>query len=142
MRYRIKMVCLAVVCLTVAAVGCSSSPSQSTDASLFIASKSPTSVVGNVALTSVLVGRIVEVDGCFVLESGGAYRAATFGPGFVFDQESSTVREIRSDGKSVQLGELAKFGGGEISKQSAESDSGVVLPMKCPQDVVRIDKII
>lgn len=117
--------------------GCASAVGERAGNTPFLIRSAAPEGLGEISLTALLRGRIVNSNGCFVLRSEGEDRAVVFGPRFSLDRERG---EIRNDATSqtVKLGVLSSFGGGETSSREVTAN-GPAIPTQCPKKWVRID---
>ncbi|MGH8036719.1 MAG: hypothetical protein ACREPC_04305 [Stenotrophomonas sp.] len=131
----------AALVLAIAALsGCASSSGARDGSTPFLTRLPAQEGLGEISLTGLLQGRIVDSDGCFVLRSKGADRAVVFGPRFSLDRELGEIRDDAT-GQTLRLGTRSRYGGGETSRAEAGAQA-TAIPAHCPEERVRIDALV
>jgi len=92
-------------------------------------------------LLAAIQGKIVDKNGCVVLEAKGIDAAAIFAHGFSLDRQSSIISDGSEGGRTLRLGRSGRFSGSVGTRNEAEAKLGVSLPETCPANVVQIDEI-
>lgn len=126
---------------TAGITGCTSYGNPRASTAPFLKRPPPPGGLHDIALTAGMYGRIVDRDGCFVLESRpGAGTTVVFAPGFTLNRETGEISSSPAGGETVKLGEKRAFGGGETDRRELDAE-GTPIPESCPENMLRIDMI-
>jgi hypothetical protein len=81
--------------------------------------------------TAILEGRLVERDGCLLLDTGDQREFLPLWPDSFALEGGSTPTIISPNGRALALGDQAFLGGGERRLVDAESIIGQEIPGRC-----------
>lgn len=147
MKHPLAVCRVAVVTVAAIITGCSSLPPLSPQAAQLMTARPLPAGAEKPHDLPAIEGRIVEAQECLLLQrSSGELSALIFAAGFSLDRASNTFHGPKGEGKgtrtSVRLGQRARFSGADISRDAAESETGMILPQRCPDTVFRIDHVL
>lgn len=126
---------------TVFLAGCTSLGPSVSSSSPFLTLPAPIDGSSALVLLAAIEGRIVESNGCLVLNAEGSEAAVVFAHGFSIDRDKGIISDGLKDGQTQMIGRTGRFSGSSGKRAEVEAKLGMALPDTCPANVVQIDEI-